>query len=438
MSAAPNPAPAPAGTITQATLEAAFAAVAATLNNAPAPANTPFAKSPAQSITDVIDFNTQNGAAVFTASTQALPTTFTFAEPDIPVLVDQLTTRAATAAWNELFVIPTTNGNKNLLTQYGQLTWKECHDHVATYINGQTRKVQNNFMLFECLRHTLDTASKDKLAQDASKYLQGTEYDGVSYLFTILSKAEASSRATASAIRKKLSKLPEYMKTTAQDNVSAFNEHVRKQHNRLVGLGQDSTDLIDHMLEAYRTIKDEEFKNFISHIQNEYEMGRRTLTLDELLTETDSKYNILITREEWKERTSDQEEIIALRAQIDSLKRKGTASGGNKKKSEKKDSDKKKKNDKSGKKGAIKYSGKQAWRNEAPKSGEPNTKTHEGKQWKYCRHHKWNLSHLTKDCQALHGKATGSQKDGDQPTADPISAAMANIGVEDIEDVQQE
>ena len=128
------------------------------------------------------------------------------------------------------------------LFEYGQLTWADCHYHVATYIHQQTRQVQSNYLLFECLRNTFNSSSKDKLAQENSKYLHGSENDGVSYLYTILSKAEASSRSTASAIGKQLSQLSAYMSETAKDNVSTFNQSVRKQNNRLVGLGQESTD----------------------------------------------------------------------------------------------------------------------------------------------------------------------------------------------------
>ena len=424
------------------TQEALQAAVAAALAHAaanappPAPAAQPavtFALSPAQAFDDVINFRTPAGADVYARGTASLPTKFTFDEPNIPILINQLTTRTAECNWEELFDIPTDNGNKNLLTQYGQITRENCYNHVATYITGQTRRVQNNYMLFECLTNSLDSDSNDKLSQVDTKYRHGTRYDGVSCLHTILTKAEASSRATASAIRKQLSKLSEYMKETAKDNVSKFNEYVRKQNRRLTGLGQESTDLIDNMLEAYRSIRDEEFKNFISHIKNEYEMGRRNLTLDELLNETESKYNILMTRGEWKERTSDQEEIIALRAQIDTLKKKN--SGGGNKKNEQSG---KKGNDTKKKKGVKKYTGKEAWRNDPPKRGEPNTKTIDGKEWMYCRYHKWNLSHLTKGCKVLHGSnAEETKKDKETPTANAISAAMADVGVQDVHDTQE-
>jgi len=429
-----------AANISQAALEAAVnGAVAAALANfappaPPAPAAppaVPFATSPAQAFDDVIDFRTKSGAEVYARATASLKTTFTFEEPNIPILIGQLTTRSVECNWSELFDIPATGGNKNLLTQFGQLTRDDCYNHVATYINGQTRRVQNNYMLFECLRNMLDDISQDKLSQVDTKYRHNNKYDGVTYLHTILTKAEASSRATASAIRKQLSKLTEYMGDKAKDNVSTFNEYVRKQNNRLTGLGQESTDLIDNMLEAYRSIRDEEFKTFISHIKNEYEMGRRNLTLDELINETESKYNILMTRGEWKERTSDQEEIIALRAQVDSLKKvkntkktseKGTTkkTGGNDKKSK-------------AKKGPRKYTGKEAWRNTPPRSGEPNTRTVDGIAYKYCRHHKWNMTHLTKECQYLQASGEkGKKKKEDTPTAEPITAAMASVGITDV------
>ena len=80
---------------------------------------------------------------------------------------------------------------------------------------------------------TLDTESKDCLANDEEHYQVGDEYNGVTYLHVILSTATAGLRANTGAIRKRLATLmAEYMQDIAKDEIPVFNNYVKKQKKR--------------------------------------------------------------------------------------------------------------------------------------------------------------------------------------------------------------
>ena len=72
------------------------------------------------------------------------------------------------------------------------------------------------------------------------------------------------------------------------------------------------------------------------------------------------------------------------------------------------------------------FRGKGSWRNITPKVGEPHSKTHEGDTWHYCTHHGYWAAHKSSECEMeKKRKASQTKQDG-------ITAAMAEVGVEDV------
>ena len=403
----------------------------------------PFAKTPSKAITDIIDLSTKTGAAIYKENTQSLPTKFSFSSPNIPVLLDELTTRASAAGWGTLFDVTVGPANQqvalNLLTDHGRITYDECKAEGQTYIAEHNRRAQNNYQLFECLRASLDTDSKDKLAAEETKYKNGAagananEYDGVLYLHLILTTAAAGSRATAGAIRRQMASLAEYMQETAKDDIPVFNDHVKRLRKRLSGLGETSSDLTEHLFEAYLTVQDTMFRAYIAEQQSKYDDGE-DISPDTLLQRTEARYNTYLTRQQWKAKTPEQEEIIALKAQINNLKANTKKNKpANNRRAEQRETDSKPKG-KASKVEPKSFKGKWAWKNETP--SDPNaTKEFNGKTYKYCTLHKWG-THSTLECNALK-KQKGEKKSDKSSTAneksDPVQAAMADVGIQDIE-----
>jgi len=131
-----------------------------------------FALSPANAFTDIIDYSTKSGAEVYATNTAALETTFSIDKPNVATFLEELKIRAHQAKWNDpiIFLIPTgtnaTPNNKNLLTEYGQITTDQCTQHTRGYITGSTRQTQNNHQLYVCLNRTLDATFKSKAHSD--------------------------------------------------------------------------------------------------------------------------------------------------------------------------------------------------------------------------------------------------------------------------------
>ena len=73
------------------------------------------------------------------------------------------------------------------------------------------------------------------------------------------------------------------------------------------------------------------------------------------------------------------------------------------------------------------WTGEQKWRGDAPSPGAPTTKVVKGKTYHYCSHHKCWLNHTTAQC-----KAAAKEASGDGTYKGNISASLANIGLEDI------
>ena len=160
---------------------------------------------------------------------------------------------------------------------------------------------------------------------------------------------------------------------------------------------------------------------YIKDLKSQSDDGRATFTAEDLIVQAENKYEARLLDEEntWGKPTEDQEKIVAMTAEINSLKKarstttipkptKQKATAGktqaNKKAQPKKTKEQKKKT-----------SEKWAWKNKPPKdtdSKENNAfvKTFEGKKYHWCLHHNngagmWTLHHPN-DCEAK--KATTS------------------------------
>lgn len=136
----------------------------------------------------------------------------------------------------------------------------------------------------------------------------------------ILTKAVGSSQASVALIRSEFAKLDVYMSETAKDNMVEFNIYVCKKVKELRSLDGESTDLITHLLSAYKTIKNDGFKCRIAMIDDRF-LGGDDIAVEDLLRRTDQLYlDYSKNRKTWKQASKDEEEIIALCAEIQSLK----------------------------------------------------------------------------------------------------------------------
>ena len=119
-------------------------------------------------------------------------------------------------------------------------------------------------------------------------------------------------------------------------NITEFNQWVRKQMGRLHAWEQEAVDLLYYLWKAYKAAPDDESVVYIKDLKSQCDDGRATFTAEDLMVCAENKYKARLLDEEnaWGKPTKEQEKIVAMMAEINSLKKeqRGTATKKDKEK----------------------------------------------------------------------------------------------------------
>ena len=284
-----------------------------------------FAHSPALAHQDIIDYLTSAGVKLYLKATEKLPTTFSLVDPNVRVLLDELKTHSTEYGWGEMLTvnIGDTNNpiNCQLLINHGHITQAGIMAHTLMYIGQQEHKAQNNFQLYICLTKSVDAETKKRMANESEVYTirinQADYFCGVSYLKLLLSKAEVDTRATASHIRRNWAHLDTFMKETANNDITMFNEHVCDNIKSLSSLGETSEDLMMNLFEGYLACVDKKFIEYVERMKDSYDEGA-DITAETLMTRAETKYaQQKDLDKDWNTPMEEQEDIVTLKAKLD-------------------------------------------------------------------------------------------------------------------------
>jgi hypothetical protein len=154
---------------------------------------------------------------------------------------------------------------------------------------------------------------------ESHKFRIQNEPDGLLYFKVIVGIAHLNTRATVTVIRTRLSSLDTKI-LDVQDNISELNAFVKLQQAGLEAGGVRTDDLLVNLFKAYKACLDAEFKTWVKRAEDNYNEGPN-ITPEELMTLADNKYQSLIDSGTWLQQTKDQKRIVAMAAQIQSLKK---------------------------------------------------------------------------------------------------------------------
>ena len=86
---------------------------------------------------------------------------------------------------------------------------------------------------------------------------------------------------------------------------------------------QEAVDLLYYLWKAYKAAPDEEFVVYIKDLKTQCDDGRATFTAEDLMVWDENKYEARLLYEEnaWGKPTEEQEKIVAMSAEINSLKK---------------------------------------------------------------------------------------------------------------------
>lgn len=392
-----------------------------------------FARAPALANNGIINYSSREGAAIFKGATESLTTKISVDKLNVSVLLSELKDRSNTYGWNIILNVPVNGTNMYLLEVHGMATTAAVNAHVDAYIHANNREAQNDYQLLCCLKASADETTTTKMSVDADEYTRPganpgnpSVQSGICYLHVLLQKGQADTRSVAAVARGNITKLSEYIIDPAKYDIAQFNAYVKMQLMTLSSRGETSTDTLYHLFMAYTKCPDEAFKMYILHQKDQYEDGTRNYTPEELMRVAEQKYKNSLITGSWNKLSEEQEQIIALRSELDLFKKTPRKKTTNDREQEQK----KRPNLKKDKHGVPIFEGSEKWRNEAPKPGEPTTKEVNGKTYYYCLNHKYWCGHPTSKCSKTPSKSTTKVTSDDKE----ITASLAQIHVDDVDD----
>jgi hypothetical protein len=242
--------------------------------------------------------------------------------------------------------------------------------------------------------------------------------------------SHVDTRATITSVRTKLSSLDQAMREHDSD-FELFNGYVIGQVAKLHDRGEQPQDLLDNLFRGCMACKDTEFADFIKKKEGFYEEGGQ-VEYQQLMDWALNKFKNRKESEQWCQRTTEGETIIALQAQVKPLisnLKKSDVNG----KSVAARKDQKKANKKG--KGKFKPEDKPALMRTPPNEGERHSKTVEGKDYHWCPDHESWTRRKPSECKGIGFTKTQAKKDLDKVSdskpkmkLSPPSPPMKNDG----------
>jgi hypothetical protein len=239
-------------------------------------------------------------------------------------------------------------------------------------------------------------------------------FDGVEYaplMYKIIMRlATIDSVATTQTLRDNLQNLGVFA-VTVKGDIDKINAEFDTNYSQLLARGATLDDPIGILFEAYLLVPCYNFTKYIGTKHDEYLDGNLTgLTHEAMMSMAKRKFDFLKTKGKWGAKSPDDEKIVAMTAEINTLKGQlkldpklsaiaDEGEKGDNKSSKKKD---------------------EAWKKEPPKAGESKEGKKVGKYtFNWCEHHMAWTVHKPADC------LLGKQHKEEQKK--PIKANSATI-----------
>jgi len=259
----------------------------------------------------------------------------------------------------------------SLLKVYGKINLDRIKAYVKTWIDTESRAVQDDAMLFSAVKDSLSKNGLTRVFQRQEDFTVHGKESGVLVVKTVLDESGLTTNVTVMALKRELTELKEIIERMKW-NILKFNGKVNMIVLQLTQQGSEAQDLVHQLLPAYLTCPDKQFRAYIQTKKNSFEDGTN-LTAKSLMNSAKHKYTTLNENKEWNAEAEMDESHIALKVKVLERKLKDLKKRG------KKSPAKKGKGHFNTKRGQ-----KDGWKMIAPKNGEPNTITVKGKEFHWC------------------------------------------------------
>jgi hypothetical protein len=398
-----------------------------------------FALAPAFANPDILNYSEQSAAKLFKSGTDPVSIKFDCKPDNLQLFLDQARDKSIVFDWLNILSIPIGGdvaATKDLIESYGEIPYDDVRNHALSYMNEGSREAQDSFMMYHCLMNSLTDAAQKQVRTRGNvfPFMFGGKGSGPVLLKVIIMVSHVDTRATITSVRTKLSSLDHAMREQDSD-IEAFNDYVLGLVSKLHARGEQTQDLLVNLFKGYKACKDAEFVDYIKKKEDLYEEGGQ-VSYQQLMDWSINKYKTRKESEQWCQRTTEEETIIALQAQVNTLmvQKKPSYPAGKPSGFGKKDY---KQGFKSGNKGKGKPRAGDfpAWMVVPPKAGEKQYQKVDGKDYHWCPNHNRWTRHRPSECKGIGFKAA-PKKDQGNKFADAkhnlkITNALAAISEDD-------
>jgi hypothetical protein len=373
------------------------------------PAQLPiFALSPALVSNAVLDYTDVGSIKLYYRAVEPMENLFDVEPAGLKMFLENVRKKAVSFNWMNTITIMVNGSPSSLVDEYGVITMADVLTHAQIYNGQHVRDAQNSLQIYNCLSASLTEGGMARTSLHSAEYTLNGITDGVLFLKIIIRLSHIDTRATVTVIRTRLSSL-DHKIVELQDDIVAFNEHVRLQRLSLEARGERTLDLLVNLFKGYKAVADAKFVAYIGRKEDSYNEGT-DISENALMDLAEAKYQIMLENGEWKAQTMEQKKIVALTQQLHTIQH-----------SQHQTPEKRTPGKPEEQKGTGK--GKTPWYYIKPKDGEGKTKTMNSKTYNWCVNHgeegKWVI-HTPAECQAK-GKGKG---DADKSPKGKVPGAL--------------
>jgi hypothetical protein len=246
------------------------------------------------------------------------------------MFTEAMLNHATAMGWNKGSKQITTFTNRSgvsvdIIKSYGQIyeaTLKTACERFckAGEVDAESRAKQNNTMMSMCLNKSLTASAKASLLTYRAEYtFDGIEYAPLMYKI-IMRLATIDSVATTQTLQDNLQNLG-VCAVTVKGDINKVNAEFDTNYSQLIAQGATLDDPIGILFEAYLLVPCYNFTKYMSTKHDEYLGGNLTsLTHKAMMSMAKRKFDFLKTKGKWGAKSPDDEKIVAMAAQINSLK----------------------------------------------------------------------------------------------------------------------
>ena len=135
----------------------------------------------------------------------------------------------------------------------------------------------------------------------------------------IMVLATIDSVTTTKTLHSNLRELPSYCSTVKGD-IELLHSYFDSNYTQIIARGAMVNDPVNILFSAYMVVPCNNFRSYIKCKQDAYTDGTLTLTHKELIMLAANKFNLLKQEGTWRAKSPDKNKIMAMQAELTTLK----------------------------------------------------------------------------------------------------------------------